>query len=59
MDGIPTNYIDTYLVCDKGVYHAYKKGALYLEHAIARKLEGPYELVQTGEEITTNRFDTN
>lgn len=45
-----TNHIDTFIVRDAGVYHAFTKNETtkFIEHATARTLAGPYTFVGTG-----------
>jgi hypothetical protein len=51
LNGIAPNYIDTFIVKEGGIYHAFAKNETtkYIEHAIAANLTGPYYFVGTGD----------
>ncbi len=48
--GIPTNYIDTFVVKSGSTYHAFAKNETtkYIEHATAASLTGPWTFTGTG-----------
>jgi hypothetical protein len=48
--GIPTNYIDTFVVRSGSTYHAFAKNETtkYIEHATASSLTGPWTFTGTG-----------
>jgi hypothetical protein len=48
--GIPTNYIDSFLVKSGGTYHNFLKNETtkYIEHATATSLNGPWTFTGTG-----------
>ncbi|KAI5787578.1 arabinosidase [Pyronema domesticum] len=50
MTGVGPNYIDTFLVQEGGIYHAFSKNedTKFVEHAVADQILGPYSFVQTG-----------
>ncbi|AOS61054.1 glycoside hydrolase family 43 protein [Actinoalloteichus hymeniacidonis] len=51
LPGIEPNYIDTFVTYHQGEYHAFAKNETdkRIEHAVAPRLGGPYEFVQTGD----------
>jgi hypothetical protein len=51
LNGITPNYIDTFIVKEGNIYHAFAKNETtqYIEHAIASNLTGPYYFIGTGD----------